>query len=187
MGTEISKKERAMASLKGKKIAILLANMFDEREFWYPYYRLQEAGAEVDVVGEEADKKYKSKAGIEELSEKSYDAVKAKEYDGVIIPGGFGPDYMRRSKACLKFVKDINEQGKLIGFICHAGWVPISCGILKGRKATSVASIKDDIVNAGGAWQDKSVVEDGNLISSRGPADLPDFMKGVLSFLKKGK
>ena len=173
-----------MSGLKGMKIAILLANMFDEREFWYPYFRLQEAGAEVVVVGEAADKKYRSKSGMEELSDKAYDGVKAKDYDGVVIPGGFGPDYMRCSKACLKFVRETFEQDKLVAFICHAGWVPVSCDILRGRRATSVASIRDDMVNAGCQWEDKAVVEDGNLVSSRGPADLPDFMKTVLAFLK---
>lgn len=176
-----------MANLKGVKIAILLANLFDEREFWYPYFRLQEAGAEVVVVGEEADKKYASKHGIEEISDKGFAGVKAKDYDGVVIPGGFGPDYLRRSKACLKFVKDLSEQNKLVAFICHAGWVPISAGILKGRKGTSVSAIKDDLINAGCKWEDKAVVEDGNLISSRTPADLPEFMKAVVAFLKGKK
>lgn len=173
-----------MSSLNGKKIAILLEKLFDEKEFWYPYYRLQEAGAEVVIVAAEADKKYKSKDGMIEVSDKSFEAVKAKDFDGVVIPGGFGPDYLRRYKACLKLVKDLHDQGKLVAFICHAGWVPISCGILKGRKATSTAGIKDDMINAGCKWEDKSLVVDGNLVSSRGPADLPDFMKGVIGFLK---
>lgn len=176
-----------MGNIKGMKIAILLANLFDEREFWYPYYRLQEAGAEVVVVADAADKGYKSKSGMEEMSDKSYDSVKAKDYDGVVIPGGFAPDYMRRSKACLKFVREMFKQDKLVAFICHAGWVPVSCGILQGRRATSVAAIKDDMTNAGCVWQDKPVVEDGNLVSSRGPDDLPEFMHGVLSYLKSRK
>ncbi|MCC8190710.1 MAG: type 1 glutamine amidotransferase [Planctomycetes bacterium] len=171
-----------MASMKNKRIAILLAQMFDEREFWYPYYRLQEEGVEVVVVAMEGDKGYSSKHGMEEMSEKSFAAARAKDYDGVIIPGGFAPDYLRRAKACLQFVMDLHGAGKLVAFICHAGWVPISCGILAGRRATSVASIKDDMVNAGCHWEDKSVVVDGNLVSSRGPDDLPDFMKAVIGF-----
>lgn len=176
-----------MSSLSGKKIALLLAKWFDEREFWYPYFRLQEAGAEVVVIADEADAKYTSKEGMTEVSDKAFDAVKAKDYDGVVIPGGFGPDFMRRSKACLKFVRDLHDQEKMVAFICHAGWVPISCGIIKGRKATSFSAIKDDMVNAGCLWEDKSVVVDGNLISSRSPADLPDFMKAIIAFYKNKK
>lgn len=171
-----------MSELTGKTFAVLLAPMHDEREFWYPVYRLKEAGARVIISGEEAGKQYKSKVGLEATSEKAWSELKASEFDGVVIPGGFGPDYIRRSKDCLQFVKDVHEQKKLVAFICHAPWVPISAGILKGRKATSYPSLKDDVINAGCQWEDKSMVRDGNLISSRNPDDLPDFMKGVLEF-----
>ena len=171
-----------MSHLNGKTIAVLLAQMHDEREFWYPVYRLKEAGARVIIAGEEAGKRYKSKDGLEVEAEAPWGALKAADFDGVVIPGGYGPDFMRRSPKCLQFVKDIFDQDKLVAFICHAPWVPISAGILKGRTATSFPSIKDDVINAGCRWEDKSMVRDGNLVSSRSPDDLPDFMKGVLAY-----
>ena len=174
-----------MSELKGKKIAVLLANMYDEREFWYPAIRLREAGAEVVVAGEEAGKEYKSKVGFPSKSEAAWGDLDPAKLDGVVIPGGFGPDFMRRSPACLKLVRQLFEQGKLVAFICHAGWVPVSAGILKGKKVTSFFSIKDDLVNAGAEWLDQSLVRDGNLVSSRNPDDLPDFMRGILDFYRK--
>ena len=176
-----------MAELNGKKIAVLLAKMHDEREFWYPVIRLKEAGAEVIVAGEEAGKTYKGKSGLEATSDKAWSELRASDLDGVVIPGGFGPDFMRRSKECLKLVKDVFDQDKLVAFICHAPWVPISAGILKGRKATSFPSVKDDVINAGCHWEDKSMVRDGNLISSRNPDDLPDFMKGILRYFSESQ
>lgn len=173
-----------MSQLDDKKIAVLLAQMHDEREFWYPVYRLKEAGARVIIAGEEAGKRYKGKDGLEAEAEVSWNDVDAATLDGLVIPGGFGPDFMRRSKECIQLVKDVYEQGKLVAFICHAPWVPISAGILKGKTATSFPSVKDDVVNAGCRWEDKSMVRDGNLISSRNPDDLPDFMKGVLAFFE---
>ena len=167
-----------------KKIVMPIADYFDEREFIYPYFRLLEAGYAVTVVGQEAGASYKSKSGLVQKSEKAFEQIKAEQYDGVVIPGGFGPDYIRRSKSFLEFVKKLSDSGKLVAFICHAGWVPISAGILKGRRATSVSAIKDDLVNAGCQWEDRSLVRDGNLISSRTPDDLPDFMKGVLEVLE---
>ena len=176
-----------MTSLKGKKIVVLLAKMHDEREFWYPVYRLKEAGATVIIAGEEAGKQYKGKEGLIAESEKAWSDIKASELDGIVIPGGFGPDFMRRSKACIQLVRETHEQGKLVAFICHAPWVPISAGILKGKRATSFPSIKDDVINAGAEWEDKSMVQDGNLISSRNPDDLPDFMKGILAYYENQK
>lgn len=176
-----------MSSLEGKKIALLLANLYDEKEFWYPYFRLKEAGAEVVVVGEKAGEECKGKVGMPARSQKSFAEVKADDFAGVVIPGGFGPDYLRRSQECLKLVRDISEAGKLVAFICHAGWVPISAGILKGRKATSVGAIKDDMVNAGCLWEDKALVSDGNFVSSRTPDDLPEFAKGILAFFDAKK
>ncbi len=111
------------------------------------------------------------------------DDLNAGEFDGVVIPGGYAPDRMRRHPALLRFVHDLHEQGKLIAFICHAGWVPISAGILKGRRATSAPAIRDDMTNAGAKWEDSEVVIDGNLISSRGPDDLPAFCRAIIAKL----
>lgn len=172
-----------MSELKGKTIAILVAPLYNEWEFWYPFYRLKEAGATVVVVGAKDGEHYKSKTGMEAIADKGYTEVHASKLDGLIIPGGFAPDFLRRSKDCLNLVQNIFNQDKLIAFICHAGWVPISAGILKGKRATSFFAIKDDMVNAGCLWEDAAVVRDGNLISSRTPDDLPEFMRTILKFL----
>ncbi len=173
--------------LKDKKIVVFLAKLFEEVEFLYPCIRLKEAGATVIVAGEEAEKIVKGKHGFPSVTEKAYGDIKADAIDGVVIPGGFGPDFMRDNKDCLDLVTKVHEQGKMIAFICHAGWVPISCGILKGKRATSVCNIRDDMVNAGCKWEDTAFVQDGNLLSSRTPDDLPDFMQGIISYLGNGK
>lgn len=174
-----------MDNMENKKIAVLLAKMHEETEFWYPAIRLREAGVKVVIVGIEAKTVYEGKHGLPAKSEVSFKDVSASDFDGVVIPGGFGPDSLRQSKDCLKFVKDLDEQKKLVAFICHAGWVPISAGIVKGRKATSVAAIKDDMLNAGCKWEDSALVVDRNMVTSRTPDDLPDFMKGVIKWLEE--
>jgi protease I len=170
--------------LQGKKVAILVEDMYNEFEFWYPYYRLKEAGAEVAVIGTGKAEGYKSKAGLPVQESISADKVSAADFDGVVIPGGFAPDLMRRSEAMVNFVKDINSQGKVVAAICHAGWMIASAEIIKNRTVTSFFSIKDDLVHAGGNWVDEEVVVDSNLITSRMPDDLPVFMKAVIAGLK---
>jgi protease I len=170
--------------LQGKKVAILVEDMYNEFEFWYPYYRLKEAGAEVVVIGTGKAEGYKSKAGLPVQESISADKVSAADFDGVVIPGGFAPDLMRRSEAMVNFVKDINSQGKVVAAICHAGWMIASAEIIKNRTVTSFFSIKDDLVHAGGNWVDEEVVVDSNLITSRMPDDLPVFMKAVIAGLK---
>ena len=167
---------------KGKKIAVFIEEMYNEHEFWYPKYRLLEAGATVIVAGSEAGKEYRSKVGMPAKADVSFADLQADDLDGLLIPGGYAPDFMRRSKACLELVRKINEQKKLIAFICHAGWVPVSAGILQGRTVTSHPAIRDDVQNAGATWKDEVVVEEGNFISSRTPADLPDFMRAVVAW-----
>ncbi|MBW2657973.1 MAG: DJ-1/PfpI family protein, partial [Deltaproteobacteria bacterium] len=133
--------------LQGKKVAILVEDMYNEFEFWYPYYRLKEAGAEVVVIGTGKAEGYKSKAGLSVQESISADKVSAADFDGVVIPGGFAPDLMRRSEAMVNFVKDINSQGKVVAAICHAGWMIASAEIIKNRTVTSFFSIKDDLVH----------------------------------------
>jgi protease I len=169
--------------LKGKKIAILLDNVYQEMEAWYPYYRFQEAGAEVVVVAAEAGKTYTSKLGYPMKSDTAYDAVNARDFDGVIVPGGYAPDHIRRHAKANAFVREMDQQGKLVAAICHAAWVLCSAGMLKGRKATSFFAIKDDVVNAGAIWQDAEVVVDGNLVTSRKPEDLPAFCRACIEVL----
>ncbi|MDQ7030722.1 MAG: type 1 glutamine amidotransferase domain-containing protein [Ardenticatenia bacterium] len=168
--------------LKGKRVAVLVEDLYQELEFWYPYLRLKEAGAEVVVLGT-GKETYTSKHGYPARADRPVEAVSPDEFDAVIIPGGYAPDLMRRSPALVEFVRQMDAQGRIVAFICHAGWVPISAGILRGRMVTSFFSIKDDMVNAGAEWVDREVVRDGNLISSRTPADLPAFCRTIIKAL----
>ncbi len=165
--------------LEGKQIAILLEQLYEDPEFWYPYYRFLEAGAKVTVVAPEA-REYKSKHGYPARADLAAAEAKAAEYDAVIIPGGFSPDHMRRSKELVSFLKQTFEQGKVIGAICHGPWMLASIGAAKNRKMTAFFSIKDDLVNAGAQFVDEEVVRDGNVITSRTPADLPAFCKEII-------
>ncbi len=170
--------------LRGKRIAILVDNLYQEMEVWYPLYRLREAGAEVIVVGAEAGKTYTSKLGYPVVSERSYDVINARDFDGVVVPGGFAPDHIRRHSAATQFVADMNAAGKLVAAICHGPWVLCSArGMLRGRRATSFFAIKDDVVNAGAEWEDAEVVVDNNLVTSRKPDDLPAFCRAAISVL----
>ena len=171
--------------LSGKRVAILAENLYQEMELWVPYYRLREEGAEVHVVGTGGAKSYASKHGYPVTVDVQAEQVDAVEYDAVVIPGGYAPDLMRRSAAMVKLVREGFAHGKVIAAICHAGWVPVSAGILKGRRATSFFSIKDDLVNAGATWVDEEVVVDRNLITSRTPNDLPAFCREIVRALAK--
>lgn len=167
-----------------KKIAILIENLFDERELIYPYYRLLEEGFEVHLVGSKKDTIYTSKSGVTEKSSHASSEVSANDYDAVVIPGGFSPDHMRRTKATIDFVRDMDQENKPIAAICHGGWMLASACDLKGKKLTSFFSIKDDLINAGAEYLDEEVVVDGNIITSRTPKDLPIFMKTIIEKLK---
>lgn len=169
-----------MQTLKGKRVVILVDDIYNEFEFWIPYYRLLEAGAEVLVAGAAKGAVYKGKYGLEAKSSHAYQDIDPASVQGVVIPGGYAPDRIRQHQAALDLVKAVADAGKAVGFICHAGWVPISAGILKGRKATSFKGIKDDMINAGADWTDKDVVVDGNFVSSRCPDDLPVFMPALI-------
>jgi protease I len=172
--------------LKGKRVALLVDQIYQEMEVWVPLYRLREAEAEVVTVGAIAGHTYLSKLGYPVVCNKSYDQVSAGDFDGLIVPGGYAPDHMRRHPKCLDLVAEINRQGKLVAAICHAGWVLCSAhGMLKGRKATSFFAIKDDMINAGAEWIDAEVVVDGNLVTSRKPDDLPAFNKACIEVLAK--
>ncbi len=172
--------------LQGKRIAILAENMYQEMELWVPYYRFKEEGAEVKVVGAGGVKSYSSKLGYPVNVDVQAEQVKAVEFDAVIVPGGYAPDMMRRHAAMVALVRDAAQQGKVVAAICHAGWMLVSAGILKGRKATSFFSIKDDLVAAGADWMDQEVVVDGTLITSRKPDDLPAFCREIVKALAKG-
>ncbi|MGH9672507.1 MAG: type 1 glutamine amidotransferase domain-containing protein [Bryobacteraceae bacterium] len=169
--------------LRGKKIALLVDTLYQEMEVWYPYYRLKEAGAEVVTVGATAGATYGSKLGYPCPCEKSYDQVSARDFDGVVVPGGYAPDHIRRHAKANQLVRELDREGKLVAAICHAGWVLCSAGILKGRRATSFFAIRDDMVNAGALWEDAEVVVDNNLVTSRKPDDLPAFCRACIKVL----
>lgn len=170
-------------SLSGKRAVILAENMYQELELWYPLLRLRGAGMTVQVVGTGSATTYTSKGGYPVQVDLTADQVKAKEVDAVIVPGGYAPDLLRRYPAVLQLVRDAFNEGKIVAAICHAGWVLASAGIVKGRTLTSFFAIKDDMVNAGATWVDKEVVQDGNLITSRTPSDLPAFTDAIIASL----
>jgi protease I len=170
--------------LKEKKVIILVEEMFNVFEFWYPYYRLKEEGVEVTVVGSGSAEVYTGKPCTQAKVDTSAGNVYAENFDGIIIPGGYAPDMMRRYPAMVKLVQDFFNANKLVAAICHAGWMLASAGILSGRKVTSFFAIRDDLINAGAKWVDQEVVVDGKLVTSRVPDDLPAFMKAVIDILQ---
>ncbi len=174
-------------SLEGTRVAILAENLYEDLELWYPYYRMKEAGAEVAIVAPEAGKTYESKHGYPAVSDLASKDARAEDFDAVIVPGGFAPDRMRRDPELRRFVHEMDAQGKVVAGICHAGWMLISAKVIRGRTVTSVSAIRDDMENAGGTWVDQEVVIDGNLITSRTPADLPAFMQAIITTLEKQK
>ena len=166
-----------------KKIVVFVEEAYEDLELWYPKIRLEEAGFHVVVAGPTAGTIYKGKHGYPCKADISFKEATSTQLQGVVIPGGFAPDRLRRAPDVLHVVKDLFSKGKTVAFICHGGWVPISAKILKGRTVTGTIAIKDDLENAGGIWKDEAVVVDGNLISSRTPADLPQFAKAIIKHL----
>ena len=167
----------------GKKAIVLVENLFEDYELIYPYYRLIEAGAETRLVGPEADKAYQGKSGTKATSGLAAGDIDPKDWDALVIPGGYAPDHMRRHRSMIDLVREIHDRGKVVAAICHAGWMLASAGIVRDRSLTSFFAIKDDLVHAGANWMDKEVVTDGNLVTSRKPDDLPAFMRSVLNLL----
>ncbi len=165
--------------LKGVRACVLVEQQYQEMEVWYPVYRLREAGCKVTIVGPEAGQNYPSKLGYPCKSDKSAKDVRADDFDILVIPGGFAPDYLRRHESILKLVSMMAEQGKVVAAICHGPWVLCSTQALKGKKATCFFAIKDDVINAGADYVDGEVVRDGNLITSRKPDDLPAFLRAI--------
>ena len=171
-------------SLNEKVILFFAGPLYEDLELWYPKIRLEEEGARTVVAGT-GEKTYQGKRGYPLTVDTSVDEIRAEDFDGLVIPGGYAPDIMRRSQKLLHLTREIFQANKPVAFICHAGWVPISAGIVKGKRGTSVGAIKDDLVNAGLLWEDSPVVVDGNLISSRTPADLPQFCKALIAALEE--
>jgi protease I len=173
-------------SLQGKTILFFAGPLYEDLELWYPKIRLEEEGARTVIAGT-GEKTYQGKRGYPLTVDTSVDEISSDRFDALVIPGGYAPDMMRRSEKLLQLTREIFQAGKPVAFICHAGWVPISAGIVRGKRGTSVGAIKDDLVNAGMLWEDSPVVVDGNLISSRTPADLPQFMKALIAALSQSR
>ena len=169
--------------LQGKRIAVLAADLYQEMEVWYPLLRFREDGAETVTVGAEAGKTYLSKKGYPVVSDMSIAEVSPRDFDAVVIPGGWAPDTLRQDERMLNFVREMDKAGKIVAAICHAGWVLCSADILRGRQATCFQAIRDDMIHAGASYVDQEVVVDGNLITSRVPTDLPAFCREIAKAL----
>lgn len=169
--------------IEGKRILIFVGDIYEDLELWYPKLRLIEAGAEVEVAGPEAGVVYAGKNGYPCRSDIAIADAQPDAYDGLVVPGGFMPDKLRRDPQVLEIVRAFDKAKKLVAAVCHGGWIPISAGVYDGVKVTGSPGIKDDLVNAGAHWEDAPVVIDGHHVSSRRPDDLPDFCRGILQVL----
>ena len=169
--------------LQGKIIGYFVAQEVEDLEFWVPVMRLREEGAQVIVIGLTTET-VSGKHGLEMTPDiDSKHAPSADELDGIVIPGGWAPDKLRRDPAVLQLVRDVHEQGKIVATICHGGWVPISAGIIRGRKATGSTGIKDDITNAGGIWVNQPAFREGNMVWGRVVEDIPAFCRELVAAL----
>ena len=169
--------ERPLAT---KRFLMFVDNIYEDLELWYPKLRLIEAGASVTVAGPKAGQKYEGKNGYPCVSDAAISEVSAKDFDGLVVPGGFMPDKLRRDTKVLQLVRDFAAAKKLVAAICHGGWIAISAGVYRGVRVTGSPGIKDDLTNAGAIWEDAAVVIDRHFVSSRKPDDLPDFCRGIL-------
>ena len=173
--------------MKTKKILTIVSADYDDLELHYPMIRLREEGFEVDVAAELKDTVYVGKFGLSVTSNLSFDEVDITQYDALLVPGGWAPDYLRRLDSVLSFVQYMDKQNRVIGQICHAGWVLSSAGILEGRTVTSTPGIKHDLMYAGATWVDIPAVRDGNIVSARRPPDLPDYLPLLIEAINESK
>ena len=169
--------------LTDTSVLILAADLFEDMELLYPLYRLREEGVSVTLAGTSTDPVTGKKGHGPVEVDTTVEEVAEADFDALVVPGGFAPDKLRRSEAVLDLVRAFDRAGKPVAFICHAGWVPISAGVIRGRRATSVAAIRDDMVNAGCDWVDEATVVDGNFISARTPEDLGPWMQAIIGAL----
>lgn len=169
----------------GQHILMFVGEDYEDLELWYPRLRLIEAGARVTFAGPEAGARYSGKHGYPCVAEAGLVGLALADFHGVVIPGGFMPDRLRRDPRVLDLVRQFAAAGKLVAAICHGGWIPISAGVYRGVRVTGSLGIKDDLINAGAIWEDAPVVVDRHFVSSRKPDDLPDFCRGVLKVLAR--
>ena len=172
--------------LAGQRILVLVGDDYEDLELWYPKLRLEEAGAEVTLAGREEPRVYRGKHGYPCRSEVRLGELRADAFTGIVIPGGWMPDALRRDRQVLDLVRDFAAGGRLVAAICHGGWIPISAGVYRGVRVTGSPGIRDDLVNAGAIFEDAEVVVDRHFVSSRRPADLPAFMAAVIGVLARG-
>lgn len=171
--------------LTGKRVLLLTGEIYEDLELWYPKLRLEEAGASTLMAGPDANQAYSGKHGYPCTSEASIRDMVESDFDALVVPGGFMPDKLRRDTVLLDLVRDFDRAQKPIAAICHGGWIPISAGVYKDVRVTGSPGIKDDLVNAGATYEDKSVVVDGHHVSSRRPDDLPDFCRALIDLMMK--
>ncbi len=169
--------------ISGKRVAVFAEKLYEELELWYPYYRLKEAGATVSIIGSGTSKDYTGKYGYPVTVDMAINEVSPDDFDAVIIPGGYSPDFMRRSLSMVAFIKEMYAQGKIVAAICHGPWMLVSADILKGKTATCFFAINDDLRNSGATVIDVPVARDGTIITSRTPADLPNFCRTIIEAL----
>ena len=172
--------------LDGIRILCFVGDIYEDLELWYPKLRLEEDGAHVTLAGPEEGVTYSGKNGYPCQSDAAIADMEAKDFHGVICPGGFMPDKLRRDPKVLELIQHFHGESKLIAAICHGGWMPISAGVYSGVRVTGSPGIKDDLINAGAIWEDASVIIDRHFISSRKPGDLPDFCRAIVEFLDDG-
>lgn len=175
-----------MPKLDGKRVLMFVEDLYEDLELWYPRLRLTEEGAQVVVAGPDAARTYTGKHGYPCKPDTRLDDLASEDFDILVICGGFAPDKLRRNGKVLQLTREMHQAGKVVAHICHAGWIPISAGIMKGFRCTSTPGIKDDLVNAGAIWTDEPVVVDRNMISSRRPDDLPLFCRAIIDLASKG-
>ena len=169
--------------IKNKRVLILMDDCYEDLELWYPLLRLREAGGHVTVAGPKMDQTYAGKHGYPCVSDAAIVDMEHEDFDGLVLPGGFMPDKLRRDSKVLGLVRDFSHHGKLVAAICHGGWIAISAGVYRGVRVTGSLGIKDDLVNAGAIWENAAVVIDRHFVSSRKPDDLPDFCRGIIRVL----
>ncbi len=171
--------------LNGKRIAILAEEDFEDSELIEPFREMKNAGAKVLIVGSGSQESYRGKRGSATVRvDATAHNVKAVDFDAIIVPGGYAPDKMRLHQAIVDLVRKAHDLGRVVVAICHGPQLLISAEIVKGRRVTSCPSVAVDLRNAGADWVDASVVQDGNLITSRKPADLPRFNKAIIKALR---
>jgi protease I len=170
-------------NVSNKYIAVLVENLYQELEVWYPVLRFREAGATVTIVGAAKGKIYKSKLGYPITADCSASEINVSKLDALIIPGGYAPDIMRTHPEMVVLTRQAHEEGKIVAAICHGGWMLASADIVSDKNVTCYRAIKDDLVNAGANYHDEAVVCDGKIITSRKPEDLPVFCKAILNAL----